>query len=204
MAFEDARRITDPRELRAMSHPVRLALMEALRDEGQLTATQAAELVGESPANCSFHLRTLAKYGFVHEAEGGKGRERPWQLVSTAHNIPDAGELAGEAGAAAGALVEVLAERGAERMRTWLRTAVQYPEEWRQASFFDTVRLQITAAELSRLGEAVQGLLAEFIGRTAENRPPGAMPVSVSAIGFPTRIPIAEGGNDVSHASRNH
>lgn len=195
MSFEDARRITDPRELRAMSHPLRLALMDALRDEGPLTATQAAELVGESPANCSFHLRTLAKYGFVREAEGGKGRERPWKLVSVAHDIPDAGELPGEAGAAAGALVEVLAERHAERFRTWLRTAVQYPEEWRQSSVFDTFRLQMTPAELARFGESVQALLAEFLGRTTENRPEGAMPVSITAIGFPTRIPNAERRN---------
>jgi len=177
-----------------MSHPVRLALMDALRDEGALTATQAAELVGESPANCSFHLRTLAKYGFVREAEGGKGRERPWQLVAVAHNIPDAGELAGEAGVAAGVLVEVLAERHAERVRTWLHTAVQYPEEWRESSFFDTFRLQMTPAELARVGAEVRALLAEFTGRTTENRPPGAMPVSITAIGFPTRIPNAERG----------
>ena len=29
--------------------------------------------MGESPANASFHLRQLAKYGFVEEAEGGTG-----------------------------------------------------------------------------------------------------------------------------------
>jgi hypothetical protein len=34
-------------------------------------------MLGESPANCAFHLRTLAKYGFVEEAGGGRGRERP-------------------------------------------------------------------------------------------------------------------------------
>jgi hypothetical protein len=34
-------------------------------------------MLGESPANCAFHLRTLAKYGFVEEAGDGRGRERP-------------------------------------------------------------------------------------------------------------------------------
>ena len=178
-----------------MSHPVRLALMDALRDEGPLTATQAAELVGESPANCSFHLRTLAKYGFVHEAEGGKGRERPWRLTSAAHVVPDAGELAGEAGAAAGALVEVLAERDFERIRTWLHTSVRYPEEWRQASFDYSVRLQMTPGELARVGEAIHQLLAEFLGRSSQDRPQGAMPVSITTLGFPTRIPSSEGRN---------
>ena len=66
--------------MRALAHPVRLALLEVLADEGRLTATEAGEKVGESPANASFHLRQLAKYGFVEEAEGGTGRRRPWKL----------------------------------------------------------------------------------------------------------------------------
>src|SRR3954447_19845445 len=83
MAFEGPRELTDPKAMRAMAHPVRLALMEALNDAGTLTATEAAERVGESPSNCSFHLRQLAKYGFVGGAEGGKGRRRPWRNVQT-------------------------------------------------------------------------------------------------------------------------
>src|SRR5919108_2121595 len=71
--------LTDPRALRALAHPIRLALLGALRREGPLTATQAGALVGESAASCSFHLRQLAKYGLVEEAGGGRGRERPWR-----------------------------------------------------------------------------------------------------------------------------
>lgn len=189
MTFEGIRQITHPRALRALSHPVRLALIDALREEGPLTATQAAELVGESAANCSFHFRTLARYGFVDEAEGGRGRQRPWRLISAAHQIPDAGELPGEAGIAAGALAEVLSERDAERHRTWLRTASQYPEAWRKASFYDSIKLQLTTEELEDLAETVHGLMAKFVGRTHEDRPAGAIPVQVTAIGFPTRLP---------------
>src|SRR5580693_4719849 len=72
--------LTDPKAMRALAHPVRMALLELFRSHQTLTATQASELLGESPANCAFHLRTLAKYGFVREAGGGRGRERPWRL----------------------------------------------------------------------------------------------------------------------------
>jgi hypothetical protein len=44
---------------------------ELLSVTGTITATQASEALGESPANCAFHLRTLGKYGFVREAGGG-------------------------------------------------------------------------------------------------------------------------------------
>src|ERR1700750_1987712 len=79
MPFDPPREVTDPRAMRALAHPVRLALIEALA-ERPLTATEAGERVGESPANASFHLRQLAKYGFVEEAEGGIGRRRQWKL----------------------------------------------------------------------------------------------------------------------------
>ena len=71
--------LTDPKAIRALAHLLRWALLEALGQAGTLTATQASEMLGESPANCAFHLRTLAKYGFVEEAGGGRGRERPWR-----------------------------------------------------------------------------------------------------------------------------
>ena len=71
--------LTDPKAIRALAHPLRWGLLEALSHAGTLTATQASEMLGESPANCAFHLRTLAKYGFVEEAGGGRGRERPWR-----------------------------------------------------------------------------------------------------------------------------
>src|SRR5215831_7968530 len=62
--------VRDPRMMRALAHPLRVALIEAIgqADTGTLTATEASDLLGESPANCAFHLRTLAKYGFVEEA----------------------------------------------------------------------------------------------------------------------------------------
>src|SRR5215470_16594917 len=76
------KRITDPMALRALAHPIRLALIGLLRTEGPLTATRAAELLGESSASCSFHLRQLAKYGLATDAPGGHGRERPWQATA--------------------------------------------------------------------------------------------------------------------------
>ncbi|MGH3175522.1 MAG: winged helix-turn-helix domain-containing protein, partial [Streptosporangiaceae bacterium] len=76
-------RLTDPRALRAYAHPVRMALVGLLRTEGPLTATRAAELLGESSGTCSFHLRQLAKYGLVEEAGGGTGREKPWRATTT-------------------------------------------------------------------------------------------------------------------------
>jgi len=103
-------KLTDPRALRAVAHPTRLALIGLLRRSGPLTATRAGELIGESAASCSFHLRQLAKYGLVEEAGGGRGRERPWRATALFTEWPDIGGSA-ETDAASELLSAVVAER---------------------------------------------------------------------------------------------
>lgn len=69
--------ISDPKALRALSHPFRWKLINLLTEEGPCTATQCAAVLGESVASCSYHLNMLAKYGFVAEVEGPEaGRSR--------------------------------------------------------------------------------------------------------------------------------
>src|ERR1700761_2204857 len=79
--------ITDARAMRAVAHPLRVALLEAMRRDGEITATRAAEMLGESPGNMSWHLQTLAKYGFVEETGEGRGRSRPWRVVSVTRSF---------------------------------------------------------------------------------------------------------------------
>ena len=79
---------SDPERMRALAHPLRLALLEFLDDVGEATATQCAKHTGESVANCSFHLRLLARYGFIEPAEQ-RGRERPWRSAERTHFEPD-------------------------------------------------------------------------------------------------------------------
>src|SRR5215813_9030667 len=103
-------RLTDPRALRAYAHPVRMRLIGLLRTEGPLTATRAADLIGESSGTCSFHLRQLAKYGLVEEAEGGTGREKPWRATTTSTAWDTPGDDTPEMAAAASLLSTVVAE----------------------------------------------------------------------------------------------
>src|SRR5437764_1531324 len=69
--------------MRALAHPTRLALLDHLHAVDHATATECAAVVGDSPSSCSYHLRALARWRFVEEAEGGAGRERPWRATAT-------------------------------------------------------------------------------------------------------------------------
>src|ERR1700689_5979851 len=115
------RDVTDPKTLRALTHPVRLALLEALALEGPLTATAAGELIGESPTTCSFHFRQLAKYGFVEEAGHGPGRQRPWKLVHIGMRFSDVNDDP-EMSIAAKTLEKMMIDRAFGRLQNFFNT----------------------------------------------------------------------------------
>jgi AcrR family transcriptional regulator len=72
--------IADPRSARALAHPARVGILNRLIAGGPATATQCAGVVGLSPSACSYHMRTLLRYGFVRAAAPrADGRERVWQ-----------------------------------------------------------------------------------------------------------------------------
>ena len=193
----ERRHITSPTELRALSHPIRLTLLTLLDEEGPLTATEAGERIGESPANASFHLRTLARYGYVEEAPGGRGRQRPWQVVQQAADIPG-DELSAEAKLAAGALLELIRERDNDRLRAYGRTRDHFPKEWRSAATEMRVSLHLTAPELADLGERIEELLQPYVERAmADDRRPGTLPVAFGLFAVPTRLPADEDEGDV-------
>ena len=186
MTFEGPRELTDPRAMRAMAHPVRLALMEALNHHGQLTATEAAEHVGESPSNCSFHLRQLAKYGFVEEAEGGTGRQRPWRVVNVGMRMTDVHEDA-ETAMAAGALARVVHERWMSRARTGMEQRQFLPDEWRAVTGSDQMTLYVTPEEMKELNDELLASLFRYRDRIADpsKRPEGSRPIEHVAFYYP-------------------
>lgn len=186
VAREEPRKLTDPRVIRALAHPVRIALLEALLREGPLTATEAAELLADSPGNMSWHLQTLAKYGYVEEADGGVGRRRPWRLVSMGTSYdenPDDTELS----VAATTLTQIGNERAFERLRRWTNERGSYPREWQHAWFSTNHISYLLPDELRQLGEDMLELILRYRDRTVhpERRPEGSVPVSVLAYGFP-------------------
>jgi hypothetical protein len=179
-------RLTDPRALRAYAHPVRMKLVGLLRTEGPLTATRAAELLGESTGTASFHLRQLAKYGLVEEAGGGTGREKPWRATTTS-TAWDAVAENPETAAAGRLLAAVAAEEYFEQLMRWLEASVGEPPEWQDAAWLGDRILYVTADELAELGRKVMEVVDVYFERQVkpELRPPGSRLVSYLHLAFP-------------------
>jgi DNA-binding transcriptional ArsR family regulator len=179
-------RVTDPRALRALAHPLRMALIGMLRMQGPLTATQAGALLGESSGSTSFHLRSLAKYGLVEEAPGGHGRERPWRATAMFTQWGD--EPASPSQAAASELLSaVVAQNYFDDVKAWLAARNEAPPQWREAAQFGDTELWLTADELAALADEVRALTDRYLERSTEPalRPPGSRPVTYLHLAFP-------------------
>ena len=188
----ELRTVSDARTMRALAHPVRIALIEALTLGGAMTATEAGERIGESPTTCSFHLRQLAKYGLVEEAGGGKGRARPWRLTGIGLGLAAPEDAEGKLAAAA--LLRLARERQLERYWTWLQSMASYPRRWREAADDSAYILFLTAGELEQLKEDFSAMLMPlFLERLADpsKRPAGSVPVELLLFSYPIALPAA-------------
>lgn len=191
---EELRELRDPRTLRALAHPVRMDLIEALVVEGPLTATEAAAIIGQSATTCSFHLRQLAKYGFVEDAGPGGTRERPWRLTTIGSRIP---EPTGDAAAdiASEALTSVFLDRMVERAQRSRIERRSYPARWRELTGFDESVLFVTPEEMEEVRKTIEDVAFRFASRLAApaERPDGAIPVEIFFLSYllrPEEVPI--------------
>lgn len=165
--------ITDPQRIRAMAHPLRIELLDLLGYVPEATATECAERTGESVASCSFHLRMLAKYGYIEPAEP-RGREKPWRLVSRSRSVSaDWSDPASVAAAGEFALLTI--DQEAERLRSWLRQVKEEPREWSESTVITRSTVWLTRDELAEVSDALASLTDRFRDRDDPAvRPAGA------------------------------
>lgn len=171
---------TDPQRIRALTHPLRLELLEVL-DDGPATATECAAATGESVASCSFHLRTLAKYGWIEPAER-RGREKPWALVTRGRDIrPETGNP--DSIRALASMAALWLDHEVEHVRNFIAVAPHEADEWVQASTLYESKAWATVDELAELSATVQRLTDVFDERRDDptKRPAGARPIRVLA-----------------------
>ena len=168
--------------MRALAHPVRLAMLEYLGRVGDATATECAEHVGASPSACSYHLRTLAKWGLVEDVPGSDGRERRWRKLKQGLRWTHRGGPG--AAAAASALRRTFISRDLALLDAYLRAEPELPPEW-QGALYAQATLLVTAAELEDLESRLMDLLEPYFLPDREGAPPEAREVNFAAFGVP-------------------
>ena len=177
-------RFEDPRSIRALAHPARLAIIDALAAGEELTATQCAELTGLSPSATAYHLKLLERYGLAETAPPRPDRrERPWRATGRQFQT----DLDGSTPAGASAAAAVVAAH----IDTTRAIAAEFagagdaePEEWRDAAVVANADLWLTAEEFQRVGKELAAVIAPYRRRT---RPAGSRQVRVMNVVVPRR-----------------
>jgi hypothetical protein len=165
-------------------HPVREALLELIRRDGVITATDAARELGGSTGLYSFHLRQLARHGVIEEAPAPRGRVRPWRLAGPgAAGSPEQPRSRPVSDAELSAVARGLED---ESYRRWLERRDAVPGRWRRDEAFSQV-VYLTPDEMAGMTEVIRALIAQYRHREdrAAARPPDAAPVAVVARLFP-------------------
>ncbi len=187
---EPNRQLTDPTDLRAIAHPVRMSILEQLIVFGPLTASELGARIDESPANCSWHLRKLAEHGFVEEAGGGAGRARPWRAVSRGlswheQDPSEAAKLAGEA------LTAMLVDREVARYAEARRWLDADEAGWRAAAGSSQGAMWLTEDEFAELADELRDVMTRYRDRMADPslRPPGSRLVTLMGWAVPAYHP---------------
>lgn len=190
MASEEQKRVLDPEQdaaaLKALTHPLRIQLLGMLRQDGPATASELAVRTGESSASTSYHLRVLAKYAFVAEAEHRDGRERRWQAV---HSITSWSNKAMDAGPGARAWVSLSRRAQIEHLEASLARHEadiadgRLGQEWVEPSGINDLMPRLTPESLTELWDVLNRKLKELTTRDAQD--PRAAQVIFLTAGLP-------------------
>lgn len=152
----------DAKGMRALAHPMRLAILQRLREAGPATATSLAPHVGASPSVTSWHLRHLAEHGLVEDAPvESAGRRRWWQAVGRGFRFDGTTDPAAHRELSA-ALEKVEPDIVA---RWHAEVLPQLEDEWVTASGRWSTTILATTAELRELDEAIERLMTPLVRR---------------------------------------
>jgi hypothetical protein len=140
---------------------------------GPATATRLSKSIPEAPGSLSYHLRQLAKYGYIEEAPemGTDGRERWWRAVPGGVRWSPSDVLDGPGGrAAVDAAQQAMIARQLQRLHDWQAHGLdQFGPEWSDAAVATDIILYLSAEELRQLAADLNDLIVRWANRSHRN-----------------------------------
>jgi DNA-binding transcriptional ArsR family regulator len=200
-----------PESLRALAHPVRLRMLGLLRSEGPATATSLATRLGLNTGATSYHLRQLARHGYIEDdvdgTHGGSGRERWWRA---AHRSTEFGGPASSRDDAArdavGAFLQAVAVVQVEQVQRAVEERDLLPDRWREVSTLADWEVRLTPARARTLLASMATLVDEAEDEPVNTDDSAAVVVQVAMFPRPGTVAIdgdADGVVDQTIDSRD-
>ncbi|MFJ6062730.1 ArsR/SmtB family transcription factor [Streptomyces tendae] len=180
----------DPAALKALAHPRRQRVLHHLSLHGPATSATLARSLGLNTGATSYHLRELARYGFVEETERGGGRERWWRAVPRDRRFPPRSRRSPGTRHVMDELNRHAYAADLELFERLRRTAAD--DAWADAYPYSRGTIRLTLPELHAFFEEYIALLNRY-KRPADETPPGARTLLTRFLAFPVPEPGADG-----------
>jgi DNA-binding transcriptional ArsR family regulator len=159
----------DVEALRAFAHPLRLRLLSLLRTDGPSTASELARRVGESSGSTSYHLRQLARYGFVEDdPDQPPGRQRRWRATAPGTHVEAKAFIEDpEAFAIVGRLIHWQLARFSDDLSAFVASVNEWDASWLDAACSHDSSMRMDPDQLARFSREIRDLIASYRDETA-------------------------------------
>jgi DNA-binding transcriptional ArsR family regulator len=161
----------DAPSLKALAHPMRVQILRILQLRKRASVTSLAEELGETTGATSYHLRQLARHGFVEEfddedpdAHRSAGRRQRWwrMAVDQIHMTGFEFMQNDDTREAVGFLLrEFQADRN-RRLTNWFATAPLWPVAWQKASSDLDANLELNPTQTRALADEIAAVIARY------------------------------------------
>lgn len=187
-------KVTSLAALKALAHPRRQRIIDHLGRNGPATSAQLARELDLNTGATSYHLRELAKHGFVIEApEHAHGRERWWRVAHRDFRFPMRSEQDERMRAVMDTIDDIAYEYDIEQFRRAQRQA-RGPGRWVDAFPYSRGQIRVTPEELMAFFEDYIALLQAY-DRPAQDTPDDARVMLTRFLAFPAPLEEEHSGH---------
>jgi DNA-binding transcriptional ArsR family regulator len=174
--------LSDLDTIRALAHPRRQRMLQHLGLHGPMTSAGLARALGLNTGATSYHLRELAKIGFVEEVPNlAHGRERWWRAPRRDLRLPPRST---QNPALRSVLDEAVRQELADDFDEFLRYQLGDDAGWVDAALSSRSAIALAADEVTEFFDAYVALLNRYRQRT--EAPADARTVAIRLLVFPT------------------
>ncbi|MGW0660162.1 helix-turn-helix domain-containing protein [Streptodolium elevatio] len=186
------REVGDLEALKTLAHPRRGRIMRHLTAHGPATSAGLGRALGLNTGATSYHLRELARHGFVEEIAppDAHGRERWWRAVRADLRFPPRSRQTPEMRTAVDEMNRLAFTSDIEAFMRF-QHATEPGDPWADAAPYSRGTIHVTPDELAALFEEFIALINRY-KRADAALPPGARTVQTRFLAFPADPPGAE------------
>jgi DNA-binding MarR family transcriptional regulator len=176
--------LSDVDALKALAHPLRQQLLTWLQRNGSATSADLAAEYGADRGATSYHLRQLARFGFIEEdVARSAGRRKYWRAIPQDVRLPRR-PANPEVAAAAEEIGRQWMDRADRDLTAYLSDREAFGE-FANAAMHSFGATTLTAEELAKFGEEYIAFLSRW-QREPGQVSPGSRHISVVFHAFPT------------------